>query len=121
MDCWSLWRRYSADPQKEPDDEYRRSVQREVWIEMDVPWAHAAGPVLQERLASLNPKIIPYGGVRRRIRLTVDTPDALGAARYALEKLAMAIADWGTIGDAFVDEVVRVPPVDGGWESLAKE
>lgn len=88
---------------------------------MDVPWAHAAGPVLQERLASLNPKIIPYGGVRRRIRLTVDTPDASGAARYALEKLAMAIADWGTIGDAFVDEVVRVPPVDGGWESLAKE
>lgn len=101
--------------------EYRRRVQRDVWVEMDVPLAHAAQAVLEERLASLNPKIVPYGGVRRRIKLTIDTPDALEAGQCALERLSLAIADWGTIGDAFVDEVVRFPPVDARWESFAQE
>lgn len=55
-------------------------MQRYVWVEIDVPAAQPAGAVLQDRLAALEPRIVPYGGVRRRIRLTIDTADALVAA-----------------------------------------
>jgi hypothetical protein len=96
-------------------------MQRYVWVEMEIPLAQPALTVLRERLGSFDPKIIPFGGVNRRIRLTVDAANALEAGQKALDLLATTLADWTTMGAAFVDEVVRVVPVDPSWENLARD
>lgn len=93
-------------------------MKRYVFVVMDLPLAHPAKASLQERLPEFEPQILPYGGVKRRIRLSVDTADAIQAARIALDKLALVASDWGDIRNAFVDEVKRVEPVDPSWDQL---
>ena len=93
-------------------------MHRHVWIVVDMAEGRPGGTTLQERLSELDPIIRPYGGVQRRIRLTIDTNDALEAGRHALQKLSHALADWADMSSAYVDEVVLIEPVDPRWERL---
>jgi hypothetical protein len=95
-------------------------MKRYVWLEMTVLMGRPAGVDLQTKLSGMEPKMVPYGGAQRRIRATLDTEDALTAAQQALDKVKLAMADWGDVQTAYVDEVMRVEPVDPAWEQLGE-
>lgn len=70
-------------------------------------------------MSDYSPEFLSYGGVERRVTITVDTYEALEAGRRALELFRLALADF-TVDEVFVDEITREVPIDPSWQATAQ-
>ena len=79
-----------------------------------------------ERMADLNPKVVPLGGTERRVRLRITAETESDAAEQCLTRLRTAFADWDglrggggiDLSSATVGYVSTDEPSPDEWDNL---